>query len=74
MKYWFTADTHLGHQNIIKYCNRPFKTLDEMDTAIIRNWNERVDPDDTVLVLGDFCFRNSPGGKQGEGRQNKASF
>jgi len=74
MKYWFTADTHFGHKNIIKYCNRPFATLDAMDNTIIRNWNARVDPDDTVFVLGDFCFRNSPGGKLGEGTQNKASF
>ena len=56
---FFTSDTHLGHANIIKYCNRPFKDLETMNKAIIRNWNERVKPEDTVFHLGDFCFHNS---------------
>ena len=59
MKYWFTADYHLGHFNIIRYCNRPFKTLEQMNTAIIRNHNQRVKPEDIVFHIGDFCFRNS---------------
>jgi len=59
MNTFFTSDLHLGHFNIIKYCNRPFKTLDEMNDTIIRNWNERVKEDDFVYHVGDFCFRNS---------------
>jgi calcineurin-like phosphoesterase family protein len=28
-----------------------------MDMEIIRRWNERVKPEDTVYHLGDFCFK-----------------
>jgi calcineurin-like phosphoesterase family protein len=54
---WFTADLHLGHEKIIELCDRPFATVDEMNTTIIEKWNERVDPGDTVWVLGDFATR-----------------
>ena len=53
---FFTADTHFGHKNIIKYCNRPFSSTDEMTSAIISKWNEFVKPLDTVIHLGDFSF------------------
>ena len=43
-----------------------------MNQSLIRNHNARVKPGDTVFFLGDFCFRNSPGGKEGEGETNKA--
>jgi len=43
-----------------------------MNNTIIRNWNERVKPEDIVYHNGDFCFRNSKGGKPGEGVQIKA--
>jgi len=69
MNTWFTSDLHLGHDNIIKYCNRPFATGDEMNKKIIYNWNQRVKSDDVVYHLGDFCFR---GGR--EGGTNKAKY
>lgn len=53
---WFTSDTHFGHQNIIRYCDRPFSNTDEMDEAIIANWNEVVAPEDTVYHLGDVAL------------------
>ena len=56
---WFTADTHLGHHNIIGYCNRPFKTTEEMDNTITERWNKVVKPEDTVIVLGDVAFKNT---------------
>ena len=56
MTIWFTADTHLGHANIIQYCERPFQTTKEMDETIIENWNKLVKENDSIYHLGDFCF------------------
>lgn len=56
MAYWLTSDTHFGHNNIIKHCNRPFKDVNEMDNVLINNWNGIVKPNDTVLFLGDFAW------------------
>ncbi len=72
MQYWACSDFHLSHFNIIKYCGRPFKSLEEMNETLIKNTNERVKPNDIVYFLGDYCFRNSPGGKKGEGETLKA--
>ncbi len=74
IRYYFTSDLHLNHFNIIEYCGRPFETLKEMNTTIIRNWNSRVKPEDIVFHIGDFCFKNSAGGKKGEGVPIKASI
>jgi calcineurin-like phosphoesterase family protein len=56
MALWFTADTHFGHSNIIRYCKRPFANVDQMDETIIKNWNDRISAKDEVWHLGDFCF------------------
>ena len=63
----FTADTHYSHSNVINYDSRPFKTIEEMNKELIRRFNERVKEDDTCIIVGDFCFKNSPHGKEGEG-------
>lgn len=55
---YFTADLHLGHENIIRYCHRPFANVAEMDEELIDNWNSCIKKDDTVFYLGDFCFGN----------------
>lgn len=57
MTVYFTADTHFGHENIIRFCNRPFSSAAEMNRVLIANWNARVTNDDDVYVLGDFAFR-----------------
>ena len=54
MAIYFTSDTHFGEQRALELSKRPFKTTDEMDNAIIENWNKVVTPEDTVFHLGDF--------------------
>ena len=53
---FFISDSHLGHTNIIKYCSRPFKTADEMNTILIANINVNVSINDTLWHLGDFSW------------------
>lgn len=53
---WVTSDTHFNHANIIKYCNRPFSSVEEMNETIIANWNKVVPWDDIVYHLGDFAL------------------
>jgi len=56
MTIFLTADPHFTHELILQYCNRPFKTLKEMENALITNWNNVVSKNDIVYVLGDFSF------------------
>ena len=49
MKTWFTADWHLNHENIIRYCKRPFNDVLEMEKALIEGHNKRV-------KKGDVCY------------------
>lgn len=53
---YYISDTHFGHQNIIRFDNRPFNTTEEMENAIVENWNRVVAKNDTVYILGDFCW------------------
>jgi calcineurin-like phosphoesterase family protein len=53
---WFTSDTHFYHKNIIKYCYRPFNSVEEMNQSLINNWNNVVKENDVVFHLGDFAF------------------
>lgn len=57
---WFTSDWHLGHKNVIKYCNRPFKDVQEMDRTLINNYRSLVKEDDVCYFLGDFSFSKDP--------------
>ncbi len=61
MTDFLTGCTHFGHANIIRLANRPFATVDEMDAALIDNWNRTVGDRDTVYHLGDFAFRGGSG-------------
>ena len=58
-RVWFTADTHFGHENIIRYCHRPFANAEEMNAELIRRWNETVPEDGIIFHLGDFCHGNA---------------
>lgn len=51
---WFVSDTHFSHTNIIRYTGRPFESVEEMDQALISNWNACIAHDDQVFFLGDF--------------------
>jgi calcineurin-like phosphoesterase family protein len=55
-KLFFTSDTHFGHSNIIKYCNRPFKDSIEMNQELVKRWNEKVPDDAIIFHLGDFAL------------------
>lgn len=57
--FFLIADTHFGHNNIIALCLRPFASVEEMDKAMIDNWNMVVGNEDTVLHLGDVAIANS---------------
>ena len=55
-KTFFTSDTHFNHANVIKYCARPFASIDAMNREMIVRWNSVVGPEDTVYHLGDFAM------------------
>lgn len=74
MNIWFTSDTHFGHSNIIKYCNRPFSSSDEMNERLIENWNASIKPGDSVYHLGDFSFMDFDSTKKFAVRLNGNKF
>lgn len=57
---FYIADTHFGHDNIIRFDNRPFASTQEMEEVLVENWNKAVKRDDTVNILGDFCWLKEP--------------
>lgn len=57
--YFFVADEHYYHERIIKYVNRPFGSLEEMNEEMIKRNNEVVSKNDIVIHGGDFTFLKS---------------
>lgn len=57
---FLSSDLHLDHKNIIKYCDRPFKDVHEMNYTLIKNWNKTVRKEDIVYFLGDFTMNRVP--------------
>jgi len=53
---YLIGDTHFDHQNIIRYCRRPFSNVRVMNRVLVNNWNNTVKPKDTVYFLGDWAF------------------
>lgn len=53
---FFTSDLHFHHKNVIEFCNRPWQTVENMNTGLIERWNDTVKPDDEIFILGDFFF------------------
>lgn len=56
MNTFIISDTHFCHENVIKYCGRPFQSASEMDNYMVKKWNNIVSDCDIVYHLGDFCF------------------
>ena len=56
---YFTADTHFCHLNVIKLCERPFSTIEEMHDTLIKNWNSVVKKKDEIYILGDFLYKGN---------------
>lgn len=65
---WLTSDHHWGHWRLnIDYCRttRGFPSVEEMNAQLIARWNERVAPDDEVLLVGDaFVSRRMTRGEK----------
>lgn len=59
MGIYYIADPHFGHEGIIRLCGRPFRSAEEMDETMIRNWNARVTDEDTVYIVGDFWHQGT---------------
>ncbi len=55
-KIFLVSDMHFDHKNIIKYCDRPFRSVYDMNSTLIRNWNGRVRKGDKVYYLGDMTL------------------
>ena len=53
---WLISDPHFDHRNIIKYCSRPFNSLEEMNNLILTNWKANIREDDLVFFLGDMAY------------------
>lgn len=58
---YFTSDLHFGHRNVISMAQRPFETVEEMDSALLANWNDRICPKDEVYILGDITLNDAAG-------------
>ena len=58
-KIFFTSDLHFGHENVLRFDNRPFETVDEMDDELIKRWNDKVAKGDLVYVLGDLIWKTA---------------
>ena len=52
----YIADLHFDHANILAFDRRPFFDVQEMNEALIANWNSVVQSGDTTYILGDFCW------------------
>ena len=60
LPFFFTTDEHYGHTNIIKFCDRPFASVEEMDAEIIQRHNELIGSKDVVIHAGDFTLAKKP--------------
>ena len=65
MNIWLIADLHLSHKGIVQWLRedgskeRPWDTIEEMNEALIENYNSVVRPKDKVYILGDVVINRS---------------
>jgi calcineurin-like phosphoesterase family protein len=57
-KTYYISDMHFGHANAIRFDRRPFFNVSDMEDGMCESWNKRVTVNDTVYILGDFCWSN----------------
>ncbi len=57
MKRYIISDLHFGHESIIKFCSRPFDSVEEMNEILIENWNKVVKSSDRVYLVGDVAWK-----------------
>lgn len=53
---WFTSDLHFGHDRDFVWQARGFENLEAMNEAIVSRFNSKVQPEDTVYILGDIML------------------
>lgn len=73
-KIFLSSDLHLNHGNMITYAKRPFEDVNHMNDEIIKRFNKKIQNDDTLIIVGDFCFCNTRGGKIGEGGLENSKY
>ena len=56
---WVWSDLHLGHENIIRYTNRPFENVEQMNARLYANWDAAVGQDDALIFVGDLAMRTA---------------
>ena len=56
MANFYISDLYIGHENILRFDNRPFADVNKMNNKLIENWNARVCSNDTVYILGNFIW------------------
>lgn len=55
---YYIADLHFSHENIIKFDGRPYQTVEQMNSDLIKRWNSVVSDKDDVYVLGDMFWKS----------------
>lgn len=54
---YFTSDLHFYHDNVIKFANRPYHSAEQMNQSLIKNWNDTINADDEIYILGDLTMK-----------------
>ena len=71
---YFTADMHFNHKNIIRHCNRPFESVEEMNEVIIARFNAKVKQKDSLYILGDAVWGSADSANKIMKRLNGKKF